>query len=403
MNKVITYPLTVPALQVLQPLGVFYVISLPAKIVLQVAESERLRAVYSSETGTYHLEGTQRERQEKRLDSITDYINRSDAAFPNAIILAANSRSDFELDSDGQDDHGSEQLEWSVSKGANGGYELTIPSEAKTASIIDGQHRLFGFVNASPERLEMDLVCAVFIDLPLPFQAQLFAIINSTQKPVDKSLTYEQFGYNIDDETPEFWTPEKLAVFLTRKLSTEAGSPVQGKVLIAPKKDAHLLALSLDRSWRVSTAVIVEGVLRLISSNPKRDANFMLTGKKSSREKLVESRKDKSPLRDLYLQGNDALIYKVVNNYLTACDAVFWSVATDESFITRTIGVQALLDLLRLTVVGAMENKDISVGYFIKVLAPAGNIDFSDVKFKNASGSGRSIIARSIKDAIGLT
>ncbi|RMQ35843.1 hypothetical protein ALQ05_200090 [Pseudomonas amygdali pv. mori] len=108
-------------------------------------------------------------------------------------------------------------------------------------------------------------------------------------------------------------------------------------------------------------------------------------------------------MRDLYLQGNDALIYKVVNNYLTACDAVFWSVATDESFITRTIGVQALLDLLRLTVVGAVENKDISVDYFIKVLAPAGNIDFSDVKFKNASGSGRSIIARSIKDAIGLT
>ncbi|WP_185036793.1 DGQHR domain-containing protein [Pseudomonas fluorescens] len=402
MSKPITYPLTVPALQVFQPLGVFYVISLPAKVVLQVAESERLRAVYSSETGTYHLEGTQRERQEKRLDSITEYINRSDAAFPNAIILAANSRSDVDLDSEGQDEFGNEEVEWFVSKGAGGGYELTIPSQAKTASIIDGQHRLFGFVNANPERLDMDLVCAVFIDLPLPFQAQLFATINSTQKPVDKSLTYEQFGYNIDDETPEFWTPEKLAVFLTRKLSTEADSPIQGKVLIAPKKDSHLQALSLNRSWRVSTAVIVEGILRLISSNPKRDANFMLTGKKSPRQELLEYRKDKSPLRDLYLQGNDALIYRIVSNYLAACDDVFWSSATAESFITRTVGVQALLDILRSMAISVVGNKDVSVEYFTTTLLPAGKIDFSDVQFKNASGSGRSMIARSIKGAIGL-
>lgn len=38
----------------------------------------------------------------------------------------------------------------------------------------------------------------------------------------------------------------------------------------------------------------------------ERDANFMLTGKKSNREKLGGYRKDRSPLRELYLQGNDS-------------------------------------------------------------------------------------------------
>ena len=47
-------------------------------------------------------------------------------------------------------------------------------------------------------------------------------------------------------------------------------------------------------------------------------------------------------------------------------------------------------------------NKDISVDYFTTPLLPAGKIDFSDVHFKNASGAGRSMIARSIKGAVGL-
>jgi hypothetical protein len=46
----------------------------------------------------------------------------------------------------------------------------------------------------------MSLVCSVYFDLPRPFQAQLFATINSTQKRVDRSLTYELFGYNIVEE-----------------------------------------------------------------------------------------------------------------------------------------------------------------------------------------------------------
>src|SRR5690606_26453257 len=107
---------------------------------------------------------------------------------------------------------GSPSSRWTATEVEGDLCSVTIPSAKKLAAVIDGQHRLFGFVDAKPERLTMNLLCSVFLDLPKPFQAQLFATINSTQKRVDKSLTYELFGYNIDDEAENLWTPDKLAV-----------------------------------------------------------------------------------------------------------------------------------------------------------------------------------------------
>ncbi|MBR0324911.1 MAG: hypothetical protein IIX11_02130, partial [Selenomonadales bacterium] len=39
------------------------------------------------------------------------------------------------------------------------------------------------------------------------------------QKRVDKSLTLELFGYDLDNEPSNTWSPEKLAVFLTRSFA----------------------------------------------------------------------------------------------------------------------------------------------------------------------------------------
>src|ERR1700733_12853584 len=91
---VVTYPIRVRALEVEQPLGVFYVVSIPARVLLQVAYSDVLCASLAPDGGGYILEGTQRLSQPKRLAQIADYIDRQDAAFPNSIILAANFRPD---------------------------------------------------------------------------------------------------------------------------------------------------------------------------------------------------------------------------------------------------------------------------------------------------------------------
>lgn len=248
----------------------------------------------------------------------------------------------------------------------------------------------------------MELICSVFLGLPKPFQAQLFATINSTQKAVDKSQTYELFGYNLEDEDPQEWTPDKLAVFIARKLGTDSESPLKGRIVIAAETDEELKALGADADWRVSTAVVVDGILRLISTNPKRDTSTMLEGERKPRSSLTQGRADRSPLRDLYIAEQDQVLYVLARNFLHACQNVFWASAPKGSFITKTVGVQALFDILRLVAKEANDQRNISVKAFETILRPAQDIDFISDQFRNASGAGRTTIKRAIAAACGL-
>jgi DNA phosphorothioation-associated DGQHR protein 1 len=393
-----TFPFSAPALRVEQPMGVYFVAVLPAELLLTVCFSDRLRIAHRTES-SYTLEGNQRQLDEKRLRTIGDFISRSDSAFPNSIILAANSRAEDGLVEE------QNAPRWSVSeKHDDGTYTITIPTGEKLAAIIDGQHRLFSFAFAIPKRLEMSLVCSIFFDLNKPFQAQLFATINSTQKPVDRSQTYELFGYNILEESESYWSPDKLAVFLARKLNTDEASPIKGRIAIAPEGDLTFGEDAKAPGWHVSMATVVDGILRLFSSNPKQDANELLdSAAAKKRASLAESkRKDRSPLRDLYLRENDKVIYSIVTNFLTAAKDVFWDKAETGSFIVKTVGIQALFDILRDLAPEIQANKQANVSYFVTRLSPAGIIDFSSPGFRNASGGGRSAIRRAIKDALRL-
>ncbi|MGO7347825.1 DNA phosphorothioation-associated DGQHR protein 1 [Rhizobium ruizarguesonis] len=411
----VAFPFVTKAIRVDQPLYQFFAAVIPAEVLLTVAFSDAMQAKIKEDGIGYTVEATQRVIQSKRLDQIAKYIDREDAAFPNAIILAANFRPDGLIEDDEPagsetDDLTESELpppgpsrRWTLTEDDCGGYNMIIPSAAKLAAVIDGQHRLFAFAESDrSERLQMNLLCSIFIDLPKPYQAQLFATINSTQKPVDKSLTYELFGYNIDEEQPDYWSPDKLAVFLSRKLGTEPNSPLRGRIVIAPKKDSVLEKLGAAKQWKVSTAVVVEGVMKLFSSNPKRDTQLMLTPSRNTRAVLTQGPKDRSPLRGAYIETNDNLIYTLVFNYLAACEEVFWSRASEKSFIIRTVGVQALFDLLRRVFVpAALDKRNLKKEFFVAYLERAKNIDFAEDAFKNASGSGRSFIRRTLEEAIG--
>lgn len=422
ITTAIAFPYRTKALRIRQELADCWVAALPAKLLLDVCYSDRLTAVHTGDPlKPYEVGGIQREYQEKRLQDIGRYIDRDDVAFPNSIILAANARPEDGLSEDAPDDQAIEDAEstvaggdiaashtigdrrWTIVTGIDGCHELLIPTSDKLAAIVDGQHRLFGFARAKEvERLEMDMICAIYLDLPKPFQAQIFATINSNQKRVDKSLTYEMFGYNIDDDEPSFWSPDKLAVFLTRRLGSDSDSPLKGRIVIAPKKDAELAALTGGSGWKVSTAVVVEGIARLITSNPKTDANNLQTPRKVSRSEIRDRRTDRSPLREVYFEGQDLVLYTMVLNYLTACQKVFWVFAPTNSFIYKTVGIQALFDILRALAAEAFRTKVISVDHFRSILLPAGDLDFTEDRFRNASGSGRSIIRRAIEERIGL-
>jgi DNA phosphorothioation-associated DGQHR protein 1 len=398
MSNQLSFPIKVSALRIEQPLGVFYAAKLSAKLLLEITYSDPLRVTSESTSeAAYPLTGSQREESKIKLREIGRFIDTAEAAFPNSIILGANYRESGELE-DNPD------FRWRVESEDEGNcIQLIIPSATKLAAIIDGQHRLHGFDHANPEKKSMELLCAIYLDLPNPYQAYLFATINFNQKKVDRSLAYLLFGFNLEQEPAESWSPEKTAVFLCRKLNTDEQSPFYQHIKVAAKDDEKLFGeKAADDSWAVSTATVVDGILRLFSSNPKKDRDLMhkkLIAEGRTRSSLDD---DSSPFRTLYKQTNDKAIYIAIKNYFLAVKQVFWLHAPEKSYIKKTVGIQALFDVLNSLLKKYFEDtKNISTDFFKAHLEKAKDIDFSTEKFQ-ASGIGRSLVRRTIEERIGL-
>lgn len=382
------------AIKISQPLCEFFITSIKAKDLLKFSFSEELQ--YQGEDGRLH--GSQRKIDYKRLKEIGRYIDSVEMSFPNSIILAVNYTEDGVLIDD-------ETIRWDIEAIDNNLYKIKIPSEQKLAAIIDGQHRLKGFEEgylSDTSRLDVDLPCSIFFDLPNSYQAFLFATINGNQKRVDKSLALEQFGFNVEDEPQHSWTPEKLAVYFSRTMNFKE-SPLSGHIKIAPKISTQLKGqlFKNEASWTVSTATIVDGILGLITSNSKRDrvemAQENIWGKRS-RSMVEKFKSDKSPLRDKFLNKEDEEIYEIIFNFLSAAKKTVWKNFDSKSYIFKTVGVQALFDLLK-RILEKEIIKDEEV--FIQYLLPALNYDFSSSGFQ-ASGIGRKDIRNTLLLASGI-
>lgn len=382
------------ALKINQPLGSFFVVSMPAVKLLEVTFSEPMK--YIDNKG--NVQGSQRVKDEKRLKEIATYIETVEMAFPNSIILSANYNQFGILKEDNQD-------RWRIESSEDGTFKLIIPKNIKLAAVIDGQHRLngFEFVKDKNKIKEIELLCSIYFDLPNSYQAFLFATINSNQKKVDRSLALEQFGYNVDDEPAKSWTPEKFAVFLSRKLNTDReNSKLYKHIKVAPLNVDKLFIENIQESWVVSTATVVDGITSLISTNPKRDRVLMqqknwLTGR--SRE-LISDIKDPSPLRKLFLDLYDQKIYNIITDYLKVVDKLYWQKAPKNSYIIKTVGIQALFDVLK----GILKSIDIGpeiVIDFNEILKNTETLDFSD-RFFQSSGIGRGRIRNAINLKLGV-
>lgn len=370
-----------PALRVNQPLGTFYVISISAEKLLDLCYSDKAEL---SEDG-FNVTGTQRIEDEKRQKEIAGFIGTEEAAFPNTIILGANY------------DEGGNYIQsdqsWRIEVAGAGSLRLIIPSKTKMASIIDGQHRLRSFRYADSARREsFELICSVYLDLPVPYHAYLFSTINFNQKKVDKSLAYNLFGFDIEATDPKAWVPETLAVSISRRLNIESG-PLKGAISLG------VIGGGVESSeFNVSMATIVDGLLKLYSRKPKSDRSKMMSTPKEKRER-GSLNDDGSPLRFLYREGLDEVIYEVVSNYFRAVELSFWASAPPGSYIKKTVGVQALFDVLLKLLENFERELDGDVADFVRKLEPAASahLDFSGAQ---ASGAGRTFIKNQILQAL---
>lgn len=398
-------PLIRPAIRVQQPLGNFYAFSLRADALNKITYSlpaevrERLEHEESENRGGYSIFGSQRIEKKTRLQEIASYIQTTDSTFPNAIILAANySQNGLYIED--------EKLQWTARDQGNGFWNIEIPSQdTPCASIIDGQHRLHAFKHlppGAPERA-MELLCVVFLELPTPYHAYVFATINFNQKKVDRSLAYELFGFDVDERPAQLWSPETLAVYLTRLLNTEHGSPMYRSIFPAADSEA-IFSNNADGAGlvRISMATVVDGILRVLSKNPQEDRNTVRRpGNKAIGRKSLEPIKG-LPLREFYINGNDKAIYDILCNYFSAVAAKIWTPAGANSYLKKTVGIQAAFDILRdILSARATTAANYSLHALESLFEPCAGLDPAGDKYQ-ASGIGRSEIRRDLKQAIGL-
>lgn len=387
--------LKVPAISVTQPIGQFFLCSIPASVLLKVTYS--IPASMTRHEGMFaKIWGNQRAKSPPRAKQIGAYIDETGSTFPNSIILSANYLEDGSYSEE-------ESLRWQVIKEENGFYSLVIPTEQRLASIIDGQHRLEGFKNVTKaDRLSMELPCAVFINLPRPYQARIFATININQKRVDKSLAYELFGYDLNESDADKWPPDMLGVYLARILEGKEGSPFKNHIKLALLEEENAQQKPSEEEntpWAVSVACIVEGVTRLISDKPIVDRSLLASGEVDNRVNLPN---DNAPLRKLYIDGADKSMLDLITSYFVVIDELIWKSQLKRSFITRTVGVLALFDVLREAIKVNridIDNIDSTTRILFKDVR---GINFAD-DFFHASGAGRVRIKNVLKQITGLS
>ena len=115
-----------------------------------------------------------------RLKDIAGYLANG-GFFPNAIILNFKKKIRFDLLKP--------EDEFGITPG-----EMTLPDTYKSAWIIDGQHRLYGYTELGEDEQGSHLPFLAFENISIPDETRIFADINSKQKSVSKKLIDEITG-----------------------------------------------------------------------------------------------------------------------------------------------------------------------------------------------------------------
>ena len=333
----------IPCIEVKQPLGEFYLASISSNLLKEITYSRM------THINGMNLTGNQRGLDDARVIDINKYLQTSTAAIPNSVILAVNIYEDdsFEVEPD---------KAWSLEKDENGLF-LDIPDTSlKLAAIVDGQHRINGFYGSG---VEMDIPCSVYFGLLPSLQALVFSTINFNQKKVDKSLAYQLFGYQLDESKSDYWSPDIVAVKLSREFNLELEGPFQKRIELVkqPKwskkaKPNEKLVEKIEDYWSISSACFIAGTVSLLSGNAKNDRYAI--GKKTllgQRTRGDLKRNKKYPLRDYYIDGNDLAIKMVIERYFNSLKKSLWSNKSNDSIVFRAIGITAQFNFLKELIV----------------------------------------------------
>lgn len=307
--------MNVPYLKVSQPIGTFYLTSIPAVDLVKFVEVKS--------RGDYP-DGVQRQESALRIKEITRYCSNSDATFPTSIIVSVNADAEVSIDNK----------------------YIIFNEDTIIGDVIDGQHRLKGLMG-SKDINKFELPVVFMFDLEAYQKAYVFSTINSKQTKVNMSLIYDLFALSIDR------SPYKTCHEIARAFNQESNSPFYNrlKMLGVKEKDQKLATLS--------QGTFVKYLLPLISKKPDEDTTLI-------KEEKTLKEDSKCPLRDYFIKENDTVIYKILMNYFKAVQNVFkdeWE-KPDEYILSKSIGFGALIGLFSELYTKGVNEGVLDLGFF---------------------------------------
>lgn len=305
----------IPVLRIHQPIGEFFVGVIDSKSLVDISYAD-IRAM-ENRLDTYL--GIQRRLSPDRVKELKKYVHSIDATFPTSIILAV----------DG------ECATWDEKKSTLLLHESNQTPYEKIAKILDGQHRVEGLKEYTEENFQLNVT--IFVNADIADQANIFATVNLAQTKVNKSLVYDLFDYAAAR------SPQKTAHDIVVALDRHEKSPLHHMI--------KRLGVATEgrRDETITQATVVESLLdQFLSSDSKSDRQLLLKGKSLKKADIAELKK--YPFRNLFIEGRDIEITKILLAYFVAVSKrwpIAWASRAKGNILPRTNGIRALLKYLK--------------------------------------------------------
>lgn len=202
-------------------------------------EPERLLKIgyvlHRNEANKNMMPTYQRLIKKNRLSKVRKFINDG-GYFPNSLIISIES--------------GGRGLQFDVSEmKVDGAHSklgvLHLPKKYRSAYIIDGQHRLYGYSDSNFATTNSIPVVA-FVDLNRSEQIKLFMDINENQKAVPKTLRVTLNADMLWDSSDFNERRQALRSKIAQMFGEEETSPLMGRVVIGEDEKSSIRCITVE-------------------------------------------------------------------------------------------------------------------------------------------------------------
>lgn len=316
-------------IKAIQPIGAFYIAKISSLELLRLSAVDR-RYINEDE----EVIGVQRPLRKDKIQEIKRYLTTPNATFPNSIIVNVN-RDNVVHEAD---------------------TELELKRREDTFTIIDGQHRLFGFEEYFGGTFE--LILTIFIGLETDLQAEVFSIINSQQTKVDPSLN---INLELADKT---FNPRKMLVQIAQSFNYDKESPWYNSIKMLGGQSEGFISLSAFVKPLFNLTYPEREIYTIKNMLIKAYPHFPDLG-------VIEVNDKRYPFWRFYVNQDSSVIYKILLNYFNAFKTVLendW--LNQESLLNKTSGYNAMIKLLGDIILVGIKQKSLTESFFIETLSP---------------------------------